>query len=136
MRKYLLKLPGIAGTAKQSGHEVEIELTGLSFPVDGSKVTGGSSGAGQLTVEKKLDAASSALFLAFVNNTSFAEAVVTRLTLSNQEWERYRFKQLVFRQLQTYAPSQVGERASGRYHADAPDVERLVFDFASVDVKR
>src|SRR5947208_3181078 len=56
----LLKLPGITGTARQSGHVGEIELTEFDYQVS----VLGSTGPGQLTIEKRWDAASSALFQA------------------------------------------------------------------------
>jgi hypothetical protein len=120
MSVFLLKLLGIAGTAKQPGHEGEIELSELRYQLDVPKGPGGSSGTGQLAAVKKWDVASGALRMALYKNTSFAEAVVTELSLSNQELTRFQFKKLVFRRIETISPrarhdctSRIGDAGPG-----------------------
>ena len=117
----LLRLPGITGTAKQSGHVGEIEVIDAAW---GAIPKGTSSG--KLTIVKRVDKASIALYPAAAKNTTFAEAVLTRLTLSNKEVAQSRFKNLVLRRVESIGANQ------GR---GAP-VLRLEFDFASVEVKQ
>jgi type VI protein secretion system component Hcp len=123
----LLRLPGITGTAKQSGHVGEIELTDVAFQRPLSKGTS----SGKLTIVKRLDKASSALYQAAAKNTTFAEAVLTRLTLSNKGVEQLRFKNLVLRRLEDIRPDKFGHHAE-----DRETVQRLDFDFASVEVRQ
>jgi type VI protein secretion system component Hcp len=123
----LLRLPGITGTAKQSGHVGEIEVTDVDFQRPLSKGTS----SGKLAIDKRLDKASGALYQAAAKNTTFAEAVLTRVTLSNKDLEQLRFKNLVLRRLEDIRPD--------KFPADAEDretVQRLHFDFASVEVKQ
>ena len=117
----LLRLPGITGTAKQSGHVGEFEVTGVDW---GAMPKGTSSG--KLTVVKRTDKANGALYQAAAKNTTFAEAVLTRLTLSNKEVEQLRFKDLVLRRVE----------AIGAIRGDQEPVLRLDFDFASAEVKQ
>src|SRR5262249_39343239 len=98
----LLRLPGITGTAKQSGHVGEIEVAGVDLQRPLPKGTS----SGKLLIVKRIDKASSALYQAFVKNTTFAEAVLTRLTLSNKEVAQLRFKNLVLRRLENMLPDQ------------------------------
>ena len=123
----LLRLPGITGTAKQSGHVGEIEVTGVDFQ---RPLTNGTS-SGQLLIQKRLDKASSALYQAAAKNTTFAEAVLTRLTRSHKEVAQLRFKNLVLRRLEDIRPDQSAPDAG-----DREPVQRLDFDFASVDLKQ
>jgi type VI protein secretion system component Hcp len=116
----LLRLPGTTGTAKQSGHVGEFEVTGVDW---GAMPKGTSSG--KLTVVKRTDKANGALYQAAAKNTTFAEAVLTRLTLSNKEVAQYRFKHLVLRRVE----------AIGATRWDREPVLRLDFDFASVEMK-
>jgi type VI protein secretion system component Hcp len=118
----LLRLPGITGTAKQSGHVGEIEVTGVDFQ---RPLTNGTS-SGKLTIVKRTDKANGALYQAAAKNTTFAEAVLTRLTLSNKEVEQLRFKDLVLRRVE----------AIGAIRGDQEPVLRLDFDFASAEVKQ
>ena len=124
----LLRLPGIAGTAKQSGHVGEIEVTDAAW---GAMPKGTSSG--ELTIQKRSDKASSALYQAAAKNTTFAEAVLTRLTRSNKEVAQYRFKKLVLRRVETKSPIRDQYVPNGW---DGPIVQRLQFDFASVKAKQ
>jgi type VI protein secretion system component Hcp len=120
-KSLLLRLPGITGTAKQSGHVGEIEVTDAAW---GAIPKGTSSG--KLTIVKRIDKASGALYQAAAKNTTFAEAVLTRLALSNKEVAQFRFKNLVLRRVEAIGANQGG---------GAP-VLRLDFDFASAEVKQ
>jgi hypothetical protein len=71
------------------------------------------------------------LYQAFVKNTTFAEAVLTLLTLSNKEVAQYRFKNLVLRRLEVMRPVQSAPHAGAQEYG-----QMLQFDFASVDVKQ
>jgi type VI protein secretion system component Hcp len=118
----LLRLPGITGTAKQSGHVGEIEVTGVDLPTSLSKGTSPR----KLTIVKRADKASPALYQAAAKNTMFAEAVLTRLTRSHKEVAQLRFKNLVLRRVEAFGANQDG----------GVPVLRLDFDFASVEVKQ
>jgi len=122
----LLRLPGITGTAKQSGHVGEIEVTDAAW---GAIPKGTSSG--KLTIVKRIDKASPALYQAAAKNTTFAEAVLTRLALSNKEVAQFRFKNLVLRRVESIGSNQLPPDA-GAHEA----VLRLDFDFASAEVKQ
>jgi type VI protein secretion system component Hcp len=89
--------------------------------------------SGELTIQKRVDKASSALYQAAAKNTTFAEAVLTRLTLSNKEVAQFRFKKLVLRRVESKSPIRDQYVTDGW---DGPGVQRLQFDFASVDVKQ
>jgi type VI protein secretion system component Hcp len=134
-----LRLPGIRGEAAQSDHVEEIELTDVTFDltsrgtgtassfgrVVSKKGPGSSFGPGVVILTKRHDKASSALFQAYVQNTTFDEAIVTVLTLSNKVVVQYRFNTLVLQTAPRYIPSPIG---------NGERIESLRFDFASVEV--
>jgi type VI protein secretion system component Hcp len=144
----LLKLPGITGTARQSGHVGEIELTDLQVypprprpgnslargsqvpPVPVSKGAGSSYSYGPavLRIFKRFDNATNALSRAYVTGTAFNEAVLTVLTLGdNKEVAQYRFKYLFM--------NSPDEHISFDKEANGP-VQVLEFDYASVVVRQ
>jgi hypothetical protein len=149
----LLKLPGIIGTAKQSGHVGEIDLMDLDGLVNpkgiGSTTRRGSEssrkwfdkasnvwyssfGPGEFTAWKRFDETSDALIKATWMRTTFVEAVLTVLTLSNEEAAQYRFRGLAFVRTDNFIsgdPEYAGQPIREL-------VQKLAFMFQVVDVKQ
>jgi type VI secretion system secreted protein Hcp len=81
---YFLKIDGAPGEAAGKGHEKEIDVFSWSFGASQPAISahGGGGGAGKvnmhdITVTKKVDKASTTLFLNCCNGTHIKEATIT-----------------------------------------------------------
>ena len=76
-----LKIPGIPGDSKVSGHVGEIEVMALSDDIVNSGSIGGTGKAqfGDMMIHKRFDGSSPALFLALVSGSHLSNAVITFL---------------------------------------------------------
>lgn len=129
---YFLKLDGAAGESSASGHEKEIEVFSWSFGAtqSGSSAQAGGAGVGKvnvhdITVTKKVDKASTTLFLDCCNGIHIKEGTITcrKAGGDQQEFMKVKLTDILVSSYQV-----------GGAHGDDSPTESITLNFAKIQV--
>ena len=119
VKTMFLKLPGITGESKITGHKGQIELQSMSFPVTQSKPK-----SAEIIVVKRTDSTSPKLFLADLSGKPFDKATIELAKKKGGKLADY----LVFKMKNVLV---TGIKTGG--HADAVPTEAVTLTFTKLE---
>src|SRR5689334_1233144 len=127
---YFLKLDGVQGEATGKGHEKEIDIFSWSFgatqPAHSAHAGGGGVGkvtVHDLTVSKRADKASTALFLNCCNGAHIKEGTITSRKAGGDQQDFMKIK---------LTDILISSYQAGGSHGDDTPMESITLNFAKI----